>query len=492
MHFSQMMQIARPSDAGMLYTLVAVVVAAAAAAVLGIADVGQLSFLLGCSATILAAFFALERSFCGKRGGSPSGTAKPAAQAGTSEESAAREAVCPGAIQRCAPGARSSIPIARSSSSVSCIEPAMQPDARRSWRGHCLLTMFKRGRRRELHDAYDDAQVGSQSFRFGRGARHSGRHSQGSSSTFRGGASSCQLQSGMASNGAPNPTPTSAEVQRLCDLGRVLTAERLLGELPAEAKQAAEAPWLRQIVDATKHFIEDVGPRDGWKRRDLLGGYAAYNYDRESGDVEFIAKMEINVQPLHLWALLREIDLSPVWVKHNEHSYSIRNFSPSRELYHFRARPLIRHLMAGTESFQVRHYVDALDEPGGFLLCAGFAVPAEAASFEGVDLPVPPKGYKRIATEGRDQVTPIYRDGQLQSVLTVHRRLKTPFKLPDWAVSWVAGAGVEAQMAALRNILGAWGGTTHEGRVLHGPRAQYYAALRPRLEAAARVSAGLS
>lgn len=279
------------------------------------------------------------------------------------------------------------------------------------------------------------------------------------------------------------------EVQMLCDSGRVLEAQRLLdararGNPP---QLDADIPALQRVVAATKQFVYEAGAGECWKRTELPGGQLLYNYNKTTCDVEFMATLALDVSPLKLWAFFREFDLSPLWIPNNEFSNPICDLTGSRQLYHFRAKPMIRYVMSGTEAFQERNFVDGLDGPEGFLLSVGFAIPGEATTYEGVDLPLPAPGYKRFTTEARDMVRPEYREGELKSVLTVHRKLKIPFTPPDWAVSWVAGTAVVSQMSSLQRTWEAWEGSEHEQRVQQGPRAEYYASLQSRLESVAKA-----
>lgn len=282
----------------------------------------------------------------------------------------------------------------------------------------------------------------------------------------------------------------SLEVQRLLGLGRVFDAERLLrgpeqGHLPA-----ADAASLQQVIAAARLFVRESESvaGEGWREC----GYAGVHTrgDISSGFVELMGSEVLDADPLQLWAVFCEFDLSPMVLTKNEFAHPIYKFTASRELYHFRTQPFIPHMMPSTEAFQDRHYVDGLDGPQGFLVCVGFAIPVDGNEFEGVDMPPPPSGYKRITTEGRTMIRPEYKEGKLRSVVTWYRKLSVPSLMPEWVFFTAARREYQALMNNHQRVLKAWKGSAHEQRVLHGPRARYYAELRSRLEAVAAAKEG--
>lgn len=476
-------------EASMYYTLCLGVVAVAAVGVFGNSDVGRLSFVLGACALIVAGVYVVEAVVSGESlmDGSPKATIPGA---GSGNDSALKPTPTVDNVGSVIGGEPANLAAEDRELELATVEDGDLATAPANFTEAAPYDTLppKLKRQGELLGCFACFTAPLQNRR--RGAKAATEPAK-----RRPPASQLALGSGRSEH-------SSEEVQRLCDLGRVLEAERLLGvpakgSLPEESDAVgdleqtdAHTAALRRVVAATRQFIEEVGTGENWKRKELPGGHLLYSYDQATGVGEFIATLALDVQPLRLWSFFREFDLSPTWIRNNELSYPICNYTGARELYHFRAKPLIRYLTSGTEAFQERTYVDGLDGPTGFLLCVGFATPVDASDYDGVELSEPAPGYKRIATEGRDMVRPEYREGELRSLLTLHRKLKTPFSVPEWAVSKMVGSVVQMQMSSLQRALGAWVGSEHEQRVLHGPRAEYYANLSARLESVAKASAG--
>lgn len=201
-----------------------------------------------------------------------------------------------------------------------------------------------------------------------------------------------------------------------------------------------------------------------------------YKYDWRSGDVEIVGCVALKIEPLRLWALFREFDLSPSWMPRSSDSTMVASFGKESELYRFQSRPILPFLPA-VEMYQERNYVDALDEHGT-LMMIGLSPAINAEEHKGVAIPPPCSGFKRLTTVSRNMVQP-WQGG---SLLTLHRSIRTQFRcLPNQLIGRIASTITTESAAALQRVCANWKGGLHAHRVLNGQRSAYYAQLKQRL-----------
>jgi hypothetical protein len=213
------------------------------------------------------------------------------------------------------------------------------------------------------------------------------------------------------------------------------------------------------------------------------GMHLRFRYDWNTGRVEIVGDVLLQIDPIHAWAFMREFDLVPLWTR-AEKSTLEATFGPESELYCVES-PAASWMLSPTEAYSERTYIDALDEHG-MLICLVESPPLDANACRGFSIPPAPSGKRRIGSYAREGLTPV---SSTEALLTFYRRIDTHFPcLPSWLISTLAGSLVGSQVARMHDAIAGWEGSEHQARLQSSARAAYYAELRPR--AAAIIASG--
>jgi len=269
----------------------------------------------------------------------------------------------------------------------------------------------------------------------------------------------------------------------------------LQAEKVAADKAAEEAADAKRKEDDDEHLASAEptradasssggGPGAGWEGASGPGYKVLYKYDGSTGEVEVVANITLDVEPLKLWTLLREFDLMPTWHASFKDVDLEASFASQCDFYHSQNKAIVRGVMNPTESYIERTYVDALAEHGR-LVVVGQCPQQSASQHCGMDIPPAPRNVNRVVATTCDVVTPM---SEKQVMLTSHRKLKTPVRhLPQWVVRQAASILTNGNLASFQKALESWDDSDFAERLRSGQRAEYYAQLRQQLLASTRA-----
>jgi len=283
---------------------------------------------------------------------------------------------------------------------------------------------------------------------------------------------------------SPTKKVLPQDVQTLQDEGRTLAALRLLAllESDADVSSAARIRAIGATVAEKVGMVNEVKAQadcsdSEWVHRAEPSVELYTRYDRWTGLAEAVGQLDFELPPLHLWALFREFDLAASWLPNCERSTVLHKFGEQAFLYQVESSPPVK-VIAPTQGFQDRNYVDALDEHGCFCVVVN-PIAVDASTYEGITLPPPPRGAKRVSGDIFNMVTPLSRG---RTRLTMNMKLQTPFLfLPSFVVSKITSMVLGQFLTAIRDVYSRWGSGEWAKRIA-GDRAEYYAAKQLRIE----------
>eukprot|EP00928_Gymnodinium_smaydae_P050260 TRINITY_DN33835_c0_g1_i1.p1 TRINITY_DN33835_c0_g1~~TRINITY_DN33835_c0_g1_i1.p1 ORF type:complete len:468 (-),score=83.25 TRINITY_DN33835_c0_g1_i1:195-1598(-) len=278
---------------------------------------------------------------------------------------------------------------------------------------------------------------------------------------------------------------TADQIRAAEDKGRVLEAQRLLNAFGNDAG-VAEAARIRSLAAVAEETIEGLemaraaacDPGSGWQQKDESGIQLIYRYDWSTGSVEAVGSAVVDIPPLMLWALFREWDLSFEWLQGCLQSHHLAKITEETDMYHMVNKALLP-VLSPTESILIRNYVDVLDEHGA-LVIIGNAPDENETSYQGVDLPLPEKGRRRVMSTVRNVLRPI---SDAQSMFVVRIKVDTPFRyLPSAIIGTVVSLAVKRFMSGISRAWDNWDSSSIGNRVKSAARAEYYAELKVRID----------
>lgn len=281
------------------------------------------------------------------------------------------------------------------------------------------------------------------------------------------------------------------QVRAAQQAGRYLEANRLLDASGGDAPIGADAvrhiretqSRVEEALELLKRADEGGGSDSGWSETSGPGYRVLYKYDGSTGEVEVVANITLDVEPLKLWTLLREFDLMPTWNASFQGVDLEASFASQCDFYHAQNKAIVRGVMNPTESYIERTYVDALAEHGK-LIVVGQCPQQSASQHCGLDIPPVPRKVNRVVATSCDVVTPM---NEKQVMITSHRKLKTPVShLPQWVVRQAASILTNGNLTSFQKALESWDDSDFAERLRSGQRAEYYAQLRQQLLASTR------
>mmetsp|Transcript_58339 Transcript_58339/g.139071 ORF Transcript_58339/g.139071 Transcript_58339/m.139071 type:complete len:391 (+) Transcript_58339:100-1272(+) len=266
---------------------------------------------------------------------------------------------------------------------------------------------------------------------------------------------------------------------------RYLEEASTSGSVPEDLKSQSENTRLINSMytelTARLNSISDPKTVSSWVRVEdkSINANVYYYLEPKKLVVHAVAYFDLpNVDPLKVFAALREFDLATEWVPYVSHCQVIDN--PCDEIGYYQCTQSFNVGVKSLkmDSCQRRVYSDALDEPMQALWFMAASEAADAKELDGRPLPPPAKGVVRSPASLAATVAPIPQKGGTRFVFASQGDV--PFRIPDWILGVVCKFLVRGFVKGVKHIC------DHEEvnkRMKSGPRAAFYAKLGERLEA---------
>lgn len=159
-------------------------------------------------------------------------------------------------------------------------------------------------------------------------------------------------------------------LRRLDVQGRALQALQLLkdndygADVPEDYVERLE--HVNVTIEDMLKYLDEARKSSNDEGTDwtVVGGdegmHLRFRYDWNTGRVEIVGDVLLQIDPIHAWAFMREFDLVPLWTR-AEKSTLEATFGPESELYCVES-PAASWMLSPTEAYSERTYIDALDE----------------------------------------------------------------------------------------------------------------------------------